>query len=88
MESNNNIISSGDTIVKCPNCLRKFHKDNLAGHLRYESKITPVSDSNSKENEVILNKLMKSHSSYNRKIDIINPISEASPDGESVNSAK
>ncbi len=34
METNVNILT-----IKCPVCSRKFHKDNLSGHLKYEYQI-------------------------------------------------
>ncbi len=44
METNININPFGETILKCPVCSRKFHKDNLAGHLKYESQYLKVEE--------------------------------------------
>ncbi len=56
METNINVNPFGETIVKCPVCSRKFHKDNLAGHLKYESQNLKVDETPSKSKSVEIKK--------------------------------
>lgn len=85
MESNINITTPNELIVKCPTCKRKFHKDNLAGHLMYEKEIEA---SDPKQNNVTaelkLDELKKCKSSLNPFKNSFDAILEDSKDAESV----
>ena len=62
-------VSSPEGIIQCPKCKKKFHKDNYAGHLRYEEE-EQMETKSLNEREVVSddlrgNLIKKSFSFYN-----------------------
>ncbi len=81
METNINVNPFGETIVKCSICLRKFHKDNLPGHLKYEYETAKVQDVPIQSNTL---EIQKSNSNYDGKPVELSSIKEQRKDAESV----